>query len=506
MKRIEHGDMKEVLARLIADGVRVSSIVTDPPYHLTSIVKRFGTVARSDDTKTSDRSRRGADSYARLSTGFMGKVWDGGDVAFQPATWTLCYELLPPGGHLIAFGGTRTYHRLVCAIEDAGFEIRDQLAWIYGSGFPKSHNVAKGIDKRGGAADLTREVGAAIKAARLSRGISIKAADAKYCGGSTLWTWYEGRPAGQQLPIDEIMAAIAADWPELKSYAAAIAGVERAVIGSTNGSRLAVAPGQGNDRSDKTIETTAAATDAARQWDGWGTALKPAFEPIVLARKPLDGTVAGNVLKHGTGALNIDGCRIHAEDAQGGAYTVKRLKPGATLDRTGGNWRPEEGGVEYHGEMKPGRWPANVVHDGSDEVVKAFPDSGNNWRTDKGAGLGYHGADGERGAAGHADHGSAARFFYSAKADAGDRLGSKHPTVKPVDLMRWLVRLITPPAGVVLDPFAGSGSTAMACLAEGLDFIMVEQDADSVADIRRRLAHVRGDDTPLFNAQTKAQT
>jgi DNA modification methylase len=418
--RIEHGDMREVLARLIADGVTVQSIVSDPPYHLTALTP--GTFGHKKNGDGTDRTQQA--NYKRR--GFMNQAWDGGDIAFQPDTWRLCYDLLPPGGHLLAFSGTRTYHRMVCAIEDAGFEIRDTIAWLYGSGFPKSHNVSKGIDKAAGA---EREViGDSPFAAR--------------------------KPNGS-------------------------AGVNSVGLSGTSGSII-----------------TAPATDAARQWEGWGTALKPALEPICLARKPLDGTVAGNVQKHGTGALNIDGCRVAAPE--GGVVRMAHSETGAA--------RGYDGGIKGGNRIEPqmaGRWPANVCHDGSDEVVKAFPDSdharGNNGASKGGGGMYGHGQTTNSFGAG--DTGNASRFFYSSKADADDRLGSKHPTVKPVDLMRWLVRLITPPGGTVLDPFAGSGTTGMACMAEGFDCILVEREAEYVADIKRRLAHVRGYDTPLFKPQ-----
>lgn len=359
---IHHGDSRDVL-RIIADN-SIDSCVCDPPYALVSIVKRFGS-ANAAEVKPGS-------VYARASAGFMGKEWDTGETAFDPAFWAEVLRVLKPGAHLVAFGGTRSYHRLACAVEDAGFEIRDMLSWLYGSGFPKSHN----------------------------------------------------------------------------------------------------------------------------QGDGWGTALKPACEPIVFARKPLsEKTVAENVRRWGVGALNIDGCRIHAEDAKGGAYTVTRLKPGATLNRTGGNWRPDGGDV-FHGEMKPGRWPANVLHDGSPEVVRTFPDAPGQQRALVGgedSGNQGYGKLGARAAfAPRSDEGSAARFFYTAKADAEDRLGTRHPTVKPVNLMRWLVRLVTPAGGVVLDPFAGSGSTGVAAIAEGMRAVLIEREAEYVADIRRRVAWTTG--------------
>jgi site-specific DNA-methyltransferase (adenine-specific) len=247
---------------------------------------------------------------------------------------------------------------------------------------------------------------------------------------------------------------------------------------------------------------TAPATPEAAAWEGWGTALKPAREPICLARKPLIGTVAANVLAHGTGALNIDGCRIHADDAQGGKYTVKRRKPGATLNKSGGNWRPEEG-VEFHGEMKPGRWPANLIHDGSAEVVALFPQSDGQAGTVRGTEPSaptkdiYGRFGGRVRSEARGDTGSAARFFnafppegeplrYCPKAAKADRAGSRHPTVKPIALMRWLCRLVTPPGGTILDPFAGSGTTGVAALAEGFAPILIERDANYAADLRRR--------------------
>ncbi|MFM0226146.1 DNA methyltransferase [Paraburkholderia dipogonis] len=328
-----------------------------------------------------------------------------------------CLRVLKPGGHLLAFAGSRTYHRMTCAIEDAGFEVRDQIMWIYGSGFPKSKNL-------------------------------------------------HGEHAG------------------------------------------------------------------------WGSALKPSHEPICMARKPLIGTVAANVELHGTGALNIDACRVHADDAQGGEYVVKRFAPGASVVADG-NWKQD---VEFRGEMKVGRWPANVIHDGSPEVLEQFPDApgqmadaslipaaraGQNvygalraGRSDEASadrvyanvgGTNFAMKPGAR----RLDSGSAARFFYCAKASRADRNegiggndapavateatmrdremadwpqrnGNHHPTVKPTELMRYLVRLVTPPGGTVLDQFMGSGSTGKACMFEGFDFFGIDMTPEYVhiADVR----------------------
>jgi site-specific DNA-methyltransferase (adenine-specific) len=374
---VHHGDSREVL-KTLADAT-VDSVVCDPPYALVSIGKRFG----AENAAPAKRVMTGA--YARASAGFMGQKWDTGETAFDPAFWVEVLRVLKPGGHLIAFSGTRTYHRLACAIEDAGFEMRDMIAWLYGSGFPKSHNV--------------REDG----------------------------------------------------------------------------------------------------------WEGWGTALKPALEPIVLARKPLAGTVAANVLTHGTGALNIDASRIDAPNglSGGGQNNTVAFRTSPTGDHARSAEHPK------------GRWPANVIHDGSEEVISAFPDGGGN---DKRVGVdpgrrpgGFAGVGASSGStvpngALYGDAGTAARFFYSAKADAADRCGSKHPTVKPIDLMAYLCRLVTRPGGVVLDPFAGSGTTGMACLREGFDCILIEREAQYVEDIHRRLQHVEGRDTPLFAASNDEPT
>lgn len=355
------------------------SVVTDPPYALTSIVKRFG--------KPGSAPAKGNDAYMRASSGFMGQTWDNGSTAFDPDFWREVFRVLKPGAHVVAFSGTRTYHRMACAIEDAGFEIRDMVSWLYGSGFPKSHDVSKGIDRAAGA---EREV--------ISHGAPVK----------------------RMIP--------------------------------------------GADQNK----------------DGWGTALKPALEPIVLARKPLsEKTVAANVLAHGTGALNIIGARIGARTASTGEVVSENVAMG------GANY----GRVET-GETTIGRWPANVIHDGSEEVVAAFPAdrpgckgpasdvraSGEVFKGERGQGPLYP------------DDGSAARFFYSAKADSDDRLGSKHPTVKPVDLMQYLVRLVTPKGGLVLDPFAGTGTTGEAAFREGMRAVLIEREPQYVKDIERRIS------------------
>lgn len=427
---IHHADMLEWLTTY--DGPLFDSCVTDPPYHLTSIVKRFGKEG-SAAVKVPDH---GTGAYARASRGFMGKEWDGGDIAQRPETWRAVYDRLKPGAHLVAFAGTRTYHRMACAIEDAGFEIRDMLLWHYGSGFPKSHNISKAIDRMNG--DVRPVVG------------HEKVRDIR-----------NGHGRGQ-------------------------------------GDGINAAERDGPEYFDRELTTAASAASAA--WEGWGTALKPATEPICLARKPLsEKSIAANVLKHGTGALNIDGCRcpVSAADARDVGRQINRSQR-IEDDGYGMNRAAGEAGVCV---VKPeGRWPANVITDGSGEVVAAFPDAPGQQFDVKGTEpsspfANTYGDMPNRagGASARGDQSSAARFFYSAKAGPLDRVGSKHATVKPVDLMRWLTRLVTPPGGLVLDPFAGSGTTGIACMAEQFDCTMIELEAEHVADIERKLAHLRGE-------------
>jgi site-specific DNA-methyltransferase (adenine-specific) len=369
--KLLHGNCLEVMATLDAESV--DSIVTDPPYGLS----------------------------------FMGKDWD--HSVPGEAFWREALRVAKPGAHLLAFGGSRTYHRLACAIEDAGWEIRDCIMWVYGSGFPKSHDVSKAIDREAGA-------------------------------------------------------------------------------------------------------TTA--------WQGWGTALKPAYEPIIVARKPLIGTVAANVQQYGTGAINVDGCRVETTDNR---------------DRLGSGAKGSNGcygdSVTYNSySHTSGRWPANFIHDGSDEVMELFPvtTSGNLQskhvsRTTSSIYSGGWAKSDNTGRSWGNDSGSAARFFYCAKASKRDRdegldmfdvvrtggmqatadgsmltgsgnerttaRANHHPTVKPTDLMRYLCRLVTPSGGTVLDSFMGSGSTGKGATLEGFDFIGIEQNAEYLEIAKARIQH-----------------
>lgn len=396
---IYHGDCRGVLRLLDADSL--DACVTDPPYHLTNNMGTRSPMPGQYTPIGRPKEPKG---------GFMGKKWDGGDVAFRIETWREVYRVLKPGAHLVAFGGTRTYHRMVCAIEDAGFEIRDQIGWLYGSGFPKSHDISKAIDRESGA---KREVVAVNR------------------NGS------------------------GAHLTKLQNHGAGDTG-----IGYMDG-------------SGKVFDVTAPATEEAKQWQGWGTALKPAWEPIVLARKPLVGTVAENVQRFGTGAINIDACRVEGEAGSGvWGSSNKTVNP----DRT---FVGSPGASEYRTKQHPkGRWPANIVHDGSDEVVSRFP------MTESGKPCGVKAGNNNKvfgqfsggiPVTGFGDYGSAARFFYCAKASSDERFGD-HPTVKPKALMQWLIRLICPAGGKLVDAFAGSGSTLEAAKYLGVKAIGIDTE------------------------------
>ena len=422
----------------------VDSIVTDPPYHLTSIVERFG-------KQGSAPAQFGTDgAFARASKGFMGKEWDGGDIAFQVDTWRKCFELLKPGGHLIAFSGSRTYHRMAVAIEDAGFEIRDQCIWLYGSGFPKSHNIGKQIDKIQG---NEREVVGSRKAHDI-RGNAL----------------------------------MEASVPEYKK--------EQSVID---------------------LEITKGSSD----WEGWGTALKPAHEPMVLARKPIqEKSVADNVLKHGVGGINIDDCRVQCEPddnivrperTEAQAYNFFRggeedqTNVRKTTQRQPRNeqsvWTDNNSGMKAEGSMfadadPRGRYPSNVMHDGSKAVQDIFPytKSGKMKQHIEGGQYNVYGKMYPRDVETIGDEGSASRFFYTAKTNQAERnagANNTHPTVKPVELMKYLVRLVTPKNGLVLDPFMGSGSTGMAAREEDFQFVGIEKEEEYYEIAKARIKNVK---------------
>jgi site-specific DNA-methyltransferase (adenine-specific) len=426
--QILHGNNLDILPTLADNSI--DSIVTDPPYEL----------------------------------GFMGKKWDSSGIAYSVELWQQCLRVLKPGGHLLSFGGTRTYHRVAVAIEDAGFELRDSIAWLYGSGFPKSLDVSKAIDKQAGA---EREV------------------------------------IGEKVSPDGI------------PYSARIVNKSGPQIG---GSAYGDFQGGGN-------QLTAPSTLEAQQWQGWGTALKPAFEPVIVARKPIEGTVANNVLKWGTGGLNIDGSRIGTE-----TISTHNAPKGSFA---GGE--PDRGSDTSSYKEHTGRWPANIILDPytaellDEQSGTSKSPTGTITQGGKaGGGFDIGSSNGTRNTKfqGHGDSGGASRFFYVAKASKRDRnegleelpdthpgeiTGRKagsagaqnggyagmtetprkniHPTVKPTSLMEYLIKLVTPPNGTVLDPFTGSGSTGKAAILQGFDFIGIEMTEEYLPIIEGRLKH-----------------
>ena len=351
LSHLIHGDCLDELKAMTEDSV--DAIVTDPPYGLS----------------------------------FMGKKWDY-DVPSEEI-WAECLRVLKPGGHLLAFAGTRTQHRMAVRIEDAGFEIRDMIAWVYGSGFPKSLDVSKAIDKAAGAEGI--------------RGPLKR-------GGERLARLEDGKRDGE---------------------------------------------GRWGNESGRDPFTYMPATPEAQQWAGWGTALKPALEPITMARKPLAGTVAENVLQWGAGGINVDGCRVGAEE---------RYNPAAGNKGNGNSLNMSKVGMpqDAKGSVVTGRWPANLIHDGSEEIA--------------------------------AQLGSAARFFYCSKTSKRERgEGNNHPTVKPLSLMRYLCRLVTPVGGTILDPFMGSGTTGIAAIKEGFAFIGIEKEQAYYEISQHRIATMTND-------------
>lgn len=459
---IHHGDCLTALRDL--PDASVDAVVTDPPYGLSNTTP-------AQVTETITRWASGEREYLPSARGFMGHEWDG----FVPpvAVWDECLRVLKPGGHLLAFAGSRTQDLMGLAVRLAGFEIRDSVAWLYGSGFPKSLDVSKAIDRARDDKDATLAVTAALADMAEAAGITRADVDA-HMGTSDMGGWWLSRLRHRcSCPSVE-------NWTRLRDFIPGAPALDEqvwhlngrkgepgeawALRPITQEAKSALRPGEHisfDQRSSKDRERRdTPATDAARRWEGWGTALKPAHEPIILARKPLTGTVAANVLERGTGALNIDGSRI--------------------------------GGPS-------GRWPANVVLDESqaevlDEqsgVLKSGAVKSTHRRTTAGGNGRTHGAmKGVTGPEREASEGGASRFFYVAKAPKSERPvvdGTAHPTVKPVTLMRWLVRMVTPPGGTVLDPFAGSGTTLEAAVLEGFDALGVEREADYLPLIHARI-------------------
>ena len=413
-----NGDCIEQMQKLKDEGKQIDSVVTDPPYHLTSIVERYG-----KDGSAPAKDRDGL--YQRQARGFMGKEWDGGDIAFRTDTWKLAYDLLKPGGYLLAFSASRNYHRMAVAIEDAGFEIRDQIMWIYGSGFPKSLNIGKAIDKKLG---NEREDLGVVKG------------------------------MGKQNP----------EWN-----------------------------GTAQGRKENSFKPEYNETKGNSEYEGWGTALKPAHEPIVMARKPLEGSNVDNVLKYGTGGINIDACRIETDpeidDMLREVERVQRDENNVWSNKNSG-FKNENNNLT--GVREDGRYPANVIHDGLQEDWARYFYCPKTSSAERNRGLEDFTA--KPMAWGNQAKAELKRGNLDFKGNQGD--GSKHnkvamrlnthPTVKPQELMKYLCRLVTPKGGVVLDPFMGSGSTGMAAKDEGFDFIGIEKEKEyfEIAEARIKVS------------------
>ena len=437
--KLYQGSMLDMLQVIQPNSI--DAVVTDPPYELN----------------------------------FMNKGWDNSGIAFQVDTWHKCYQVLKHGGYLLAFGGSRTFHRIACAIEDAGFEIRDTIMWLYGSGFPKSMDVGIAIDKKN--------------------------------------------------------------------------GIESPVVGFTDQQDIRC----GNYCNNQEKRLMHPVRQAQNEWAGWGTALKPAYEPVIVARKPCEGTCINNVMQYRTGAINIDECRVGDDLIKGGTMPDfrdigKKSKESIGIDKL-------SFGQVQNAERKPledhvGRYPSNVIltYDETDfdEVCGGMPETKgtDNLRHNNNAGKDYisEGGYGDCVTTGYADEGSAARYFYCAKASKRDRdegldnfevkqctgggggigdylqdvnscsgkFGSEkaphrntHPTVKPTDLMQYLVRLVTPKGGTVLDPFNGSGSTGKACMYENKDrnagykYIGIELTAEYLPIADARIRYAAGDNRPV---------
>ncbi|SEN87957.1 DNA methyltransferase [Nonomuraea pusilla] len=496
------GDCREVLAAM--PDASVDAIVTDPPYELA----------------------------------FMGRAWDASGIAFDPAVWRECLRVLKPGGHLLAFGAPRAYHRMAVAVEDAGFEIRDSIHWVFGSGFPKGQDMGKAIDRRREDRTKVLQVTAWLAAARDAAGWTNAQIDALwgYSGMGGLWTTQGKAAIVPRLDQwDRIRDSLGFDDTEIRPLVVELnerkgrlgeSLEQREVVGTRSAATRKSDHLYGNFSGDGRL--TLPSSEAAHRWDGWNTALKPAHEPIVLARKStgFNSTVA-NILEWGTGALNIAACRtpVTAEDAKamdrvntpGSARMKAGASPIGTFTRASGS-----GALD----TTQGRWPTNFVITHSalcaeDEVCQ--PDCPVA-ELDRQSGTRRSGGDvsgnepsprfsetyGESARARfvkHRDAGGASRFFptfrYEAKAPSSERPrladGTAHATVKPLALMRWLVRLVTPPGGLVLDPFAGSGTTGEACALEGFRAVLVELEKPHAELIKRRLSKPLQPSLDLFS-------
>lgn len=418
-----NGDNIEVIRTLPENSI--DSIVTDPPYGIS----------------------------------FMNKKWDHDVPSVE--FWKEIFRVLKPGGHVLSFGGTRTYHRMVVNMEDAGFEIRDQIMWIYGSGFPKSHNIGKALDKFGGNNHLVYEIGIALKQARTKRGLSLKQADKLFCDGTSNYNWFEGRKDGHRIPNQQVFDKIVSEWPELKELRDKVKESNREILG-TEKTNKSVMQNIGFENETGIYVRT----KGESEWEGWGTGLKPANEPICVARKPLsEKSVAANIIKHKTGGLNISGSKVGFEKVYSHSSGCSHLGKNGIYN----NFNPQTGS-----DLREGRFPSNVIMDevageelGDQRKFFYCPKVSTQERN--------LGVENSIKAKNFRQQGEAFKNG-SAITDFERNEGNIHPTIKPIDLMRYLVRLVTPKGGVIMDPFMGSGSTGVAALLESFQFVGIELD------------------------------
>ena len=563
------GESIDVLATLADNSI--DAIVCDPPYGLSS----------EPDPQEVLRHWLAGDDYAHRGGGFMGKSWD--SFVPGPATWAQAYRVLRPGGHLLAFAGSRTQDLMGLAIRLAGFEMRDTLQWLYGSGFPKSLDVSKAIDKMGGDPSILNEMAAAMLKAREDRQMSAREAATHFGFSPDAWAWWDGTRKGQTAaiypPDEERAVRIASEWTEVAPIFARLRqrGMLKGtkVHGRSGGEDFGKVVG--SEATSREVEEFDHATPEAAQWEGWGTALKPAYEPIIMARKPLrvDGrkaTVAKNVLAHGTGALNIDATRISTNGEvlgtpqsdptkrsgvvgtdlgiTGSTVDAFQAAQAASIERTNtlGRWPANvllphhedcvEVGTRHHTERIGGGASASKTDTTTVDFVEGY-ERGDGWvgqevsaevpvfdchddcpvrlldeqtgiikgkvgmtqhASNDGSGAvfgGFNPDDESKRQDGVVDSGGASRFFYSSKTSKRERnagmpegVKNTHPTVKPVEVMRWLVKMVTPPGGIVLDPFMGSGTTGIAAVSEGFEFIGIDNDRDSARIAWHRIRHV----------------